>query len=199
MTSIVTFNVRGIRARQKRRAIFRHLHVSYPNSIISLQETHSSTSDEKCWKTEWGGDIYFSHGRDNAGGVAFLFPRARDFDISVIYSGEEGRLLILGVSPVSSETVEMTLVGVYAPSGSRQEDKCSFLDRLERQLQVTPNHHLIMCGDMNIKLSSRDTSSTFQPTCASRKLRRDMIAELDLVDVWRQEKSFPGLMSCRPF
>ena len=41
---------------------------------------------------------------------------------------------------------------------------------------------------MNIKLSSRDTSSTFQPTRASRNLR-DMIAELDLVDVGR--KKFP--------
>ena len=186
MSSIVTFNVRGIRERKKRRSVFRHLHVSYPNSIISLQETHSSMLDEKQWEMEWGGDIYFSHGKENARGVAFLFPRNNNFEIKVMYSGEEGRLLIL---EASSDTHEMTLAGVYAPSGSRQEDKCNFLDRVERQLHVSSNHTLVMCGDMNIKLGARDTSTTFQLTRACTRLKM-LMAEFDLIDVWRRR--FPG-------
>ena len=182
MSSIVTFNARGIRARKKRRAIFRHLHINYPKSIISLQETHSSTPDEKTWALEWGGDVYFSHGRENAGGVAFLFPPNQCFDVKMLYCGVEGRLLIL---EVSSDTREFTLVGIYAPSANRMEDKCRFLNRLEGQLRMIPNDHLVICGDMNIKLGDRDTSSSFQPTRASNKLRA-IVEEFELIDAWRQ-------------
>lgn len=185
MISVVTFNVRGIRATKKRRAIFRHLHVNYPDSIISLQETHSSDAVETYWRAEWGGDIYFSHGRENAGGVAFLFPRNTQFNVRVMHSSEDGRLLRL---EINSDTCKATIIGVYAPSTSRQEDKCSFLDRLQTQLLAAPNDHLVICGDMNIKLSARDTNSTYIQTRASKVLR-NMLTEFDLVDIWR--KRFP--------
>lgn len=123
MISIVTFNVRGMRTKKKRRTIFRHLHVNYPNSIISLQETHSSAADEKYWSTEWGGNIYYSHCQENAGGVAFLFPRNNDFEVKMLHSSDEGRMLVL---EISSDTCNVILIGVYAPSASRQKDKCIF-------------------------------------------------------------------------
>ena len=78
---------------------------------------------------------YFSHGRENARGVAFLFHRNNDFEVEMVYSGEEERMLIL---EIKSDTHEMTLAGVYAPSISGQEDKCNFLNRVDRQLHVNP-------------------------------------------------------------
>ena len=45
-----------------------------------------------------------------------------------------------------------------------------------------------MCGDMNIKLNARDTSTTFRLTRACNRLRMLML-EFDLIDVWR--KRFP--------
>lgn len=126
--SIVTFNTRGLRARGKRRAIFRHLHVNYPNSIICLQETHSSDSDENMWQMEWGGDVLFSHGSETMSGVAFLFPRNNCHSIEQVMRDDAGRLLI---TDLKCSMCEITLVGVYAPSVHNQDEKCRFLEYLK--------------------------------------------------------------------
>lgn len=69
---ILSLNVRGIRDQLKRRSIFAYLKDHSPK-IIFLQETHSEPSDEMIWKSEWGGEIFFSHGTNTVKGYAFLF------------------------------------------------------------------------------------------------------------------------------
>ncbi len=60
-----------------------------------LQETHSTSTNEKKWKKEWGGQIIFSHGTSNSRGVATLFPTNLDFIILEQYNDENGRFLLL--------------------------------------------------------------------------------------------------------
>ena len=57
----MSMNVRGLRKETKRKAIFRHCHKNYRDSIVFLQETHSCLLDEKKWKNEWGGEVIFNH------------------------------------------------------------------------------------------------------------------------------------------
>ena len=166
--SVVTFNARGLRARRKRRAIFRHFHIKYPGSIICLQETHSVKSDEQRWQMEWGGDIVYSHGTEIAMGVAFLFPRENSYNFGGVVRDDEGRLLIIDID---CNECEVTLAGIYAPSVNNQEVKCTFLNELKVKLRDRPKHRMVLCGDFNIKLSARDSSSNFQHTRASKYLR----------------------------
>ena len=180
--SVVTFNARGLRARRKRRAIFRHLHIKYPGSIICLQETHSVKSDEQRWQMEWGGDIVYSHGTETAMGVAFLFPRENSYNFGGVVRDNAGRLLIIGIDCIECE---MTLVGIYAPSVNNQEVKCKFLNELKVKLRDMPKHRMVLCGDFNIKLGARDSSSNFQHTRASKSLR-SILNEYELVDIWRK-------------
>lgn len=42
------------------------------SDIVLLQETHSSRESHENWRNEWVGEIYFSHGKQNARGVAIL-------------------------------------------------------------------------------------------------------------------------------
>ena len=71
----VSFNARGLRNRTKRLSLFRHLHLTYKNSIIVLQETHSTPSTENIWKNEWRGKVFFSHGSETARArVAIFLP-----------------------------------------------------------------------------------------------------------------------------
>ena len=71
MYDILSLNVRGIRAQLKRRSIFAYLKDHSPK-IIFLQETYSEPSDEMIWKSEWGGEIFFSHGTKHSKGVCIL-------------------------------------------------------------------------------------------------------------------------------
>ena len=59
--SFSTLNVRGINSSRKRRGIFRQLH-NKNASVIFLQETYSSNSQEKLWSSEWGSKTHFCHG-----------------------------------------------------------------------------------------------------------------------------------------
>ena len=91
--SVVSFNVRGIRNRQKRRTVFRHLHLKYPKHVICIQETHSTAEVEQLWKNEWGSMVLFSHGSALVAGVAILLPRKFMGSIQGNLSDEDGRVI----------------------------------------------------------------------------------------------------------
>ena len=92
--SIVSFNLRGIRNKQKRRTVFRHLHVKYPNHVVCIQETHSSAEVEQQWRNEWGAVVLFNHQSALRGGVAILLPRK--FKGSVLRQDDkEGRIITI--------------------------------------------------------------------------------------------------------
>ena len=78
-----------------------------------MQETHTTKSIEKRWKTEWGGKVYFSHGTLAARGVAILMKRNTNIKIHNCTRDEEGRFLILDIT---QENNRMSLVNVFGPN-----------------------------------------------------------------------------------
>lgn len=44
----------------------------YNADVIFIQETHSCKEDEKLWKSQWGEDIWLTHGSNHSAGVAIL-------------------------------------------------------------------------------------------------------------------------------
>ena len=71
MVDIVSYNVRGIANWNKRAKILKFLRDNIFN-VIFLQETHSTRKCEKVWKTQFGGQIFYSHGESNACGCAIM-------------------------------------------------------------------------------------------------------------------------------
>ena len=65
---ILSLNVRGIRSFDKRKALFYWL-TKERSDIIFLQETYSTPDVEKFWKSQWRGDIFFSHGSEHSRGL----------------------------------------------------------------------------------------------------------------------------------
>ena len=68
---ILSLNVRGIRSFDNRKALFHWLSKEKSN-IIFLQETYSTPEVENIWKSQWRGDIFFSHGSEHSRGVMIL-------------------------------------------------------------------------------------------------------------------------------
>ena len=95
MTSILTYNVKGIRQAKKRINIFHYLKNYVQNGIICLQETHSTPADEMLWEAEWGGSLYFSHGESNAKGVLIGISKNFCPNITKISRDTNGRILII--------------------------------------------------------------------------------------------------------
>ena len=181
--SVVTYNARGLRNRVKRRALFRHLHLAYPRAIIAIQETHSRPEMEVAWKSEWRGQIFFSHGGESAqAGVMILFPHCFNQTVSEVQADIDGRLLSLLVDYRSEK---LLIIGVYAPSLDDQSVKCTFLTEFRELLYDNGHLKTIAIGDFNIKLGPLDTDSlNYRPTRAASKLR-DILDEFDMEDSWR--------------
>ncbi len=93
----MTLNVQGLRSVTKRRSLFQHFHNHYKDSIIFLQETHSTAEIESTWNNEWGSEIQFCHYNNNSRGVGILLPKELDCTIDKIIRDEEGRFLIITI------------------------------------------------------------------------------------------------------
>ena len=68
--SFCSLNLRGLNQARKRRQLFRWLH-NYKFDVIFLHETYSTQNVEAIWKSQWGGNIIYSHGRNHSKGVQF--------------------------------------------------------------------------------------------------------------------------------
>ena len=58
----ITFNCNGLGDKKKRQKVFTFLRDKLKKGFVFLQETHSTLNFEKQWKSQWGGEIFFSHG-----------------------------------------------------------------------------------------------------------------------------------------
>ena len=68
---MLSINVRGITEQTKRRGMLSYLK-GQKEDFYFLQETYSTVSDEAVWKSEWGGDIVFSHDNCHSRGACIL-------------------------------------------------------------------------------------------------------------------------------
>ncbi len=91
---IMSFNVRGLNDRKKRRSIFKWIKQKKID-ICLLQETYCTAKVENIWKNEWGGEILFSHGSNHARGVAILIKPGFDVEIKTVTRDNTGRMLLV--------------------------------------------------------------------------------------------------------
>ena len=92
--SIYTYNVRGLRDKNKRTRLF-NLFKSNMKGIIFLQETHTVPGDLEIWQREWGNKIFMSYGTSNSKGVAILISKLIDYEITHNDTDNNGRYIAL--------------------------------------------------------------------------------------------------------
>ena len=162
-------------------SIFRQLHIK-KYSIIFLQETYSSTDQEKIWSNEWGSKVYFSHGSKQSKGVAILFDSRLKVLVGNQICCENGRILIL---QFCIDDQKFVCANIYAPNNGNAQ--VIFFKQLKSLLQQFPSDSIIVGGDFNCPLSKTDKEGGRD--ISSRKNVASEIEQLmcilDLNDVWR--------------
>ena len=118
------------------------------NSVIFLQEFHSTKEVERLWEYQWKNKIFFSHGKSNARGVCTLLrPRLEYKLISPEIKDRLGRYLILHME---IQDLPYVLVNYHAPN-NEQGQRCTLneiSDKL-KTLGVDEDTRLIWGGDWN--------------------------------------------------
>ncbi len=118
---LLSLNVNGIRASDKRRTLFSLLHRDTWD-VVLLQETHHASREEgEEWAQEgphglrpnWTGPTFWSHGSSTSCGVAILIrPQAQVSDITARHVSTDGRTLMVDFTFTGTA---FTAVSVYAP------------------------------------------------------------------------------------
>ena len=178
---ILSLNVRGIRDQLKRRSIFAYLKDHSPK-IIFLQETYSEPSDEMIWKSEWGGEIFFSHGTKHSKGVCILIHPSMRGKIDYVFNSNTGRMVLIAME---FNSLKLSLCNVYAPNN--QSEQLNFLQELNNVLiDKSELSTLIVGGDWNCTLTKKDkVGGTVWKPSNYRNLLLTTMEAFDLVDIQR--------------
>ena len=178
---MLSLNVRGLRNQRKRRSIFSYMK-DQNCTVYLLQETYSQPQDELIWKSEWRGEIIFSHGSNHQKGVCILLNPFFGAQIENSWGDENGRIVLINAS---FKEFKFTLCNIYAPNNIALQK--TFIETLgEILISKADISNVIVGGDWNATLESIDKKGGVQwkPT-AYIDLIIEMMNELKLVDILR--------------
>ena len=128
--NVISLNVRGLRNRVKRRSIFCFLK-DQKCDVFFLQETYSEPNDENTWQSEWGGDMFFSHGSIHSRGVCILLNPSMNCIVKNIHKDQTGRIISIDLN---FNAKNFSFCNVYAPNDLRKQQE--FLHSLNRYLML---------------------------------------------------------------
>ena len=123
------------------------------NSIFILQETHSTTHDEKNWSKQWRGKLFFSHGTSNSMGVLVGFRKGLDYSVNKEAKDNNGRILILDVEIQGKPYL---IINLYADNDQAgQLVTLAKLESLLERIGIKEERKIILGGNFNIIFDKR--------------------------------------------
>jgi exodeoxyribonuclease-3 len=184
---ICSLNVRGLKNKLKRNALFSYLKRERYD-IICLQETHVTEQDFDVWQRQWGGKCFFQQGTNRSKGETVLVSKHFAGEVSL----EEARDRMLVLS-VEHERIKLKIANVYAPNSA--SEKILFFRALEDYLEDISNGNLLLFGDFNCVMHNELDNISGRPhNQAEVAAFNESINALNLTDVWRsfhpEEKEF---------
>ena len=188
--SIGSLNVRGLRAKTKRKAIMRQANNHY--DIVLLQDTHIDGKLSKDICNEWKGPWAFANNASNKGGVAMYLndqKKARFLD-NDSEEYDNGKGSIIGRT-IQAGPINLYLISAYAPccSNSSQTDNLLFLKSLEKTIMEKKSKGLevIVTGDLNFIRDSYLDAKGGNPTVykAQADWLQNMEDNFNMIDAFR--------------
>ena len=102
-----------LKNKKKRRSIFSYLKDQNCHFYF-LQEMYSEPRDEIVWRSEWGGEVLYSHGTNQKKGVCILTnPKFNGFQIEYSCSDSQQRIILANIN---INSVQISLSNIYAPN-----------------------------------------------------------------------------------
>lgn len=178
---IVSLNVRGLNNSTKRRKIFKWLHKQRAHCYL-LQETFSTEQNIDIWRSEWGGDFFYSHGSNHSKGVMILVNPAYQIEVIKSVKDKQGRSIVL---EIQLDNQHLVLANVYAPNDASQQVK--FFKDLNKTLEDYSETNLIIGGDFNCALTPKDRKSVKQISNKHTVIKEigRLCSNFALTDIWR--------------
>ena len=132
------------------------------------------------WRSQWKGDIIYSHGTTSKAGVAIMFDHKFKYTIQKSTIDDNGRFLIVDII-VNDEVY--TLINIYAPN---DDDPNYFQNIFVKQLEHA-NTNIIIGGDFNLvfDIELDCANPNRRNNVKSLHVIKEYVNQLMLTDVWR--------------
>ena len=138
----------------------------------------------KFWRSQWGNDIWLSHGSEHSAGVGTL---KCNFTGNILYSDIDinGNFVC---QVIDFNRIILIVTNVYGYN-SKAENEILF-DNIEQKLLIWldkfPNAFLLVGGDFNVALNVLDRWPSRQNSHVNCYLKLFM-QRFDLIDIWREK------------
>ena len=133
----------------KQKALF-HCCMKDKADIVFPQETYSTPEVENVWKSQWRGELFFSHGLEHSRGVLTLVKEGLDCQLKVCKQDELGHVILKGIV----QGQPFIFVNIYALN--KVNEQCVFYDEIHNELgkvETDADHRIIIGGDFNVILN----------------------------------------------
>ncbi len=187
--SLFSLNARGLKNNVKRKALFL-FSKRHKVDFCFFQESHSTSGDARFWRSQWGNEVWLSHGSEYSAGVGIM---KHNFGGSILETSVDtsGHFLLMVV--VVNQFI-VIIVNIYGYNSVAEN--CTFLNMLDQKLSSAlrkyPTAFLILGGDFNIVMSNMLDR---HPPRKAASPNSNLIAFMDqfyLVDIWRER--FPDVI-----
>ena len=178
---IISLNVKGLRDRVKRRAIFNYCRERA--NIICLQETHTDEELEKTIALECRHQVFFSHGEPNLRGVGIIL-NTNEVQVTKCERDDMGRRISC---TISYQNKEIYLCNIYAPN---QDSPGFFVETFEEAIERSES--IIVVGDFNTVMDvDIDRRGKKHNNDKSTEILQKLVEDTIMTEIWRDRN--PGV------
>jgi exonuclease III len=126
--SIISANAKGLRNNVKRKALFL-FGKQLKTDLYFFQESHSFSTDVNFWRSQWGNDVWLSHGSECSAGVTTL---ENHLNGSILHSDCDpfGHFLCLVIN--CKNNIIIIITNIYGYNSKRENDQ--LLESLEKRI-----------------------------------------------------------------
>ena len=114
------------------------------SDICFLQESYSTPEVEKIWKSQWKGEMFFSHGTEHSKGVLILIKNSLEFELKTSKVDQNGRFIIL---EANVQDHPFLFVNLYAPNKTNEQS--TFFEEIRFKMVDSP-----LCAFCNAEVES---------------------------------------------
>lgn len=181
----ISYNVKGLRHKEKRIFFFNYLKQKLQKGVVLLQETHSTNDDLESWSNDMGYKRLLNNGTSNSRGTLIGISKKFEFKTLHYYDDKKGSLQLLALEHINQKFL---FVNIY--NENIEKDQVLLLKNLTKQLERIEdilNFHMIIGEDWNFVLDKQldtfggNTSLKISLICELTKI----MTTFDLFDIYR--------------
>ena len=152
--------------------------------FVFCKESYSTPEVENVWKSQWKGEMFFSHGTVHSKGVLILIKNNLEFELKLSKIDKDGRFIF-----IEAKVQEYPFLFVNLSAPNKTNEQLTFFEEFRQELDncsLEEDCNIVIGGDFNAIFNpDLDGNGGIPKRKESVKNIESICIINDLVDIWR--------------